>query len=57
MALVRLVVVIAELLIPILLSAKYGIGAGVACAALYLCFAMDIALKEMIDAKKEEEKS
>jgi len=54
-AIVRLIAVIAELLIPVLLGAKYGIGAGVACSFMFLCFALDIALKEMIDKEKEKE--
>ena len=51
----RLVVVIAEVLVPILLGAKYGARAGVACVFAYFCFAMDIALKELIDAENEDE--
>ena len=53
MAIARMIFIVLELTIPVLLGAKYGIGAGVMAVLLMMAVCSEIALKEIIDAEKE----
>lgn len=52
MAIIRMIVVLCEIGLPVLLGAKYGIGAGVAAIFLIILCAIDQATKELIDEEK-----
>lgn len=51
---IRFIMTICEFAIPVLLTAKYGVGAGVTAIFLMLCCALDFAMTDLIDAEKEE---
>ena len=52
MAIFRMIVVFCEIGLPVLLGAKYGIGAGVAAIFMILLCAIDQATKELVDEEK-----
>ncbi len=54
MGILRLFVGLCEFIIPVFLAAKYGVEVGIVAIFLMLCGALDLALKDMIDAEKEE---
>ena len=49
---VRMIAVLCEILVPVWVGAKYGIGAGVAAIAMIILCAIDGAAKEISDEKK-----